>query len=85
MSGLTVNCLPGCGVFTEYFPTTQPKTTLPFLDLKTVDQNASLEADLLDLTSNLCYLGLIFKVIYVTLASAFSVEVLFQVCLVSLM
>ena len=35
--------LPGCGVFTEYFPITQPRTTLAFLSLKTVDQNASLE------------------------------------------
>ena len=62
MSGLTVSyqewfdCqLPGCGGYTEYFTTTQPRTilTLAFLNLKTIHQNASLEAELLDLTSNL--------------------------------
>ena len=41
--------LPGYGRFTEYFSAAQPRTTLAFLHLKTVDQNASLEAELLDL------------------------------------
>ena len=41
--------LPGCGGFTEYFPATQLRITLAFLHLKTFVQNASLEAELLDL------------------------------------
>ena len=36
--------LPGCGGFTEYFLAAQPRNTLAFLQLKTVDQNAPLEA-----------------------------------------
>ena len=43
--------LPGCGGFTEYFLAARPRTTLAFLHLKTVDQNASSEAELLDLMS----------------------------------
>ena len=35
----------------EYFPAARPRTTLAFLHIETVDQNASLEAELLDLTS----------------------------------
>ena len=42
--------LPGCGGFAEYFSTARPRTTLPFLHHKIVDKNASLEAELLDLT-----------------------------------
>ena len=41
-----------CGGFTEYFSAAQPRTTLAFLHLNTVDQNASLDAELLDLTTN---------------------------------
>ena len=43
--------LPGCGGFTGYFPAVRPRTTLAFPRLKTVVQNASLEAELLDLTA----------------------------------
>ena len=43
--------LPGCVGFTGYFSAALPRTTLVFLHLKTVGQNASLEAELLDLTS----------------------------------
>ena len=39
--------LPGCGCFIGYFLAARPRTILPFLPLKTVDQNASLEAELL--------------------------------------
>ena len=40
-----------CGGLTEYFSAAQPRTTLVFLHLMTVDQNAASEAELLDLTS----------------------------------
>ena len=43
--------LPGFGGFTGYFPAVRPKTTLAFLHFKTVRQIASLEAEVLDLTS----------------------------------
>ena len=42
--------LPGCDGFIEYFPAAGLRTTLAFLYLKIVGQNASLEAELLDLT-----------------------------------
>ena len=48
MSGLTVPA--GLRWFHRVFPG-QPRTTLAFLHLKTVVQNASLEAELLGLTS----------------------------------
>ena len=44
--------LVGCGGFAEYFLAVWPRTTLAFLHLKTVNQNASLEADLLDYAPN---------------------------------
>ena len=40
--------LPGCGGFTAYFLAAWPRTTLAFLHLKTVNQNASSEAELLN-------------------------------------
>ena len=40
--------LQSCGSFTEYFPAAQPRITRA-LQLKTVVQNASLEAELLDM------------------------------------
>ena len=43
--------LSDCGGFTEYFQAARPRTTLAFLNLKTVNQNAFLEAELLDLMS----------------------------------
>ena len=51
MSGLTLYHLSICGGFTEYFPAARPRTNLAFLHLKTIDQNASLEAKLIDFTS----------------------------------
>ena len=42
--------LQSCGGFTEYLAAAWLRTTLPFLHLKIVNQNASLEAELLDLT-----------------------------------
>ena len=37
--------------FLKYFSAARPKTTLAFVHLKIVDQNASSEAELLDLMS----------------------------------
>ena len=48
MNGLTH--LPGLGYFIEYCSAIRPRITLAFLHLKTVDQNTSLEAALLDLS-----------------------------------
>ena len=43
--------LPRFGGFTKNFSAAHPRTTLAFLNLKSVDQNASSEAELLDLKS----------------------------------
>ena len=47
MNGLTVTCW----VAVEYLQAAWPTTTLAFPHLKTVDQNTSLQAELLDLMS----------------------------------
>ena len=43
--------LPSCGGFTEYFSAARSRTTLAFLDLKIVVQNAPSDEELLDMTS----------------------------------
>ena len=43
--------LPYGSDFKAYFLAARPRTTLAFLHLKTVNQNVSLEAELLDLMS----------------------------------